>query len=313
MTDTLIDPVGPEGRNEEAAAFEDQLVETGNSLGWKPVCRNIDLYVDKRVESRGVDVLWAITNPRDDTVEGWIGEAKRKRNETTFRASKLKSEVLELRKKIAKFDRATFYGHPSIQRAGISRLVGGVVAISGSGLDDEKIYGALEEMEFSHNEEGLRPTKVVLLAPSTLNGLADAIRRVRTMPDSMPAQFYWPATAERLEGIWASACPPQQLAAGLVAFDQDGRIVLWVRDGLTHHEVEAYVEIARGWRLGFDIVAFTDLTQENLRTVQDGWKHAAEQLNNAGGVARLPERPLGLHTSNESMKEYEAVWPRVAA
>jgi hypothetical protein len=311
MTDSLIDPVGPEGRNQEAEAFEDQLVATGEALGWQTVCRNIDLYVDKGVQSRGVDVLWAITNPREEVVEGWIGEAKRKRNSSTFNASKLKGDVLELRKKVAKFDADRFYDHAGIKRSGISRLVGGIIGLSGDGLDHEKIYGALEELEFAYTEEGSRPSQVLLLAPSTLNGLADAIRTIA--PGEFPAEFYWPPTAEFMDGHWSPVCPPQQLSAGLVAFRHGGKVVLWVRDTLTHHEVEAFVEIARAWRISFDDVAFTDLTQESLRIVVDGWVQAVERLNAANGVARLPPRPRALHTSNESMKEYEAVWPRVAA
>lgn len=209
---------------------------------------------------------------------------------------------------MAKFDADRFYNHAHIRRVGISRLVGGIIALSSDGFDEERNYAALEDIELSHNEEGAQPTQVLFLGPSTLNGLADAIRQI-----DKPASFYWPPTT-KYDGSWARQCPPQQLAAGLLAFKTEHKKkVLWARDTLMHNEVEAYVEIARAWGISFDVVAFTALAPEGWRITQDGWTHAVERLNAVAGDARLPERALALHTSNESMKEYDTVWPRAAA
>lgn len=43
MSDGLLSLTGPEGRDQEAATFEDQLVAMGADLGWELVFRNIDL------------------------------------------------------------------------------------------------------------------------------------------------------------------------------------------------------------------------------------------------------------------------------
>ena len=308
MTDTLIDPVGPEGRNQEAAAFEDQFIATGETLGWGFVCRNVDLYVDKGLQSRGVDVLWAVRNPREDIVEGWISESKRKRDPSTFSGAVLRTDVLGLRKKVAKFDVDRFYNHEHIRRVGISRLVGGLVALSSDRFNEEKNYAALEEIELTHNEEGIHPTQILFVGPTTLNGLADGIRQL-----GAPDAFYWPPTP-RHDGVWDRACPPQQLGAGLLAYKTtEKKIVLWVRDTLTHRDVEAYAEIVRGWGLSVDEAAFTGLSPESWRIVQGGWKNVSERLQAVAGPASLPERAVALHTSNESMKEYDTKWPRAVA
>jgi hypothetical protein len=43
MSDELFSDAGPESRNLRGAAFEDQLVGMGETLGWDFVCRNVDV------------------------------------------------------------------------------------------------------------------------------------------------------------------------------------------------------------------------------------------------------------------------------
>jgi hypothetical protein len=310
MPDELFDILGPEGRNEEAQAFEDQLVATGTALGWKCVCRNIDIFIKGgKTPSRGVDVLWAIRNPRDELVEGWVAEAKRKKDGSTFSPSDVRGDVQTLRGKVAKFDTERFFDHPQIRRSGIGRLLGGVLALSSDGFDETRTYGGLEEIEFTHRDEGTQPTQVLFLGPSTLNGLGDAIRQY-----GMPRRYFWPPTMRHLEGVWAPACPPQQLAAGLLAYRTDtGKTVLWVRDTLSHNDVEAFRVIAGTWRIQFTDVAFTALTAAEWRITREAWTHMVDRLEVTGGRGRLPRTVHPLQTSNESMKEYDAVWQRAAA
>jgi hypothetical protein len=310
MTDELFDTLGPEGRNEEAEAFEDQLVATGATLGWNCVCRNIDIFIkDGKTPSRGVDVLWAIRNPRDEIVEGWVGEAKRKKDGSTFSPSDIRGDVKTLREKVAKFDTHRFFDHPQIRRSGISRVLGGVLGLSSDGFDEARTYNGLEEIEFTHRDEGLQPTQVLFLGPSTLNGLADAIRQF-----GAPKRYLWPPTMRHLEGVWSAACPPQQLAAGLLAYKSDGeKTVLWVRDTLSHNDIEAFSVIASSWRTKFTDVAFTALRPSEWRITKDAWGNMAERLEGAGGRGPLPRIVQHLQTSNETMKEYDAVWQRAAA
>src|SRR5688500_12683485 len=102
MSDDLFHDAGPEGRNNRGAAFEDQLVAMGGTLGWKQVCRNIDLFVKGRRQgpSRGIDVLWSVRNPLTEVREGWIEEG---RCHETPAPSEVHEEIQTLHDKVARF------------------------------------------------------------------------------------------------------------------------------------------------------------------------------------------------------------------
>src|SRR4051794_39300272 len=102
MTDDLFTLGGPEGRNQDAARFEDQFVAMGSTLGWHPVCRNVDMHLDSGGTSRGVDVLWGLRNPQTGAAEGWLGEAKRLSGPERYTPKKLQDDFQTLRDKIAR-------------------------------------------------------------------------------------------------------------------------------------------------------------------------------------------------------------------
>lgn len=88
---TIFDPLGPESRNELAEDFEEQLVAMGRELGWVEVCRNVDVILKQGQPGRGIDVLWAVDNPWLGKVDGWIGEAKRRKDKTKYTPGKVQA------------------------------------------------------------------------------------------------------------------------------------------------------------------------------------------------------------------------------
>ena len=115
---SIFDPLGPESRNVLAEDFEEQLVSMGRELGWVEVARNVDVIVKPGQPSRGIDVLWAIDNPWTSRIEGWIGEAKRRKDRTKYTPAEVQKEIQTLRDKVAPLrDNARFYDDSTVRRS----------------------------------------------------------------------------------------------------------------------------------------------------------------------------------------------------
>lgn len=304
MSDELFDDAGPESRNQRGAAFEDQLVDMGGTLGWELVCRNVDMFVKQKPgSSRGIDVLWSVLNPQLDRKEGWITEGK---CHQTPAPSKLESEIQTLHDKVARLGNLeSFRTHPEIQRH-IESLVGGMVAHRSNGFDREAAAQALLGLELRNKRRGLQPVEILFYGPDSLEALADAFLRF-----GEPVEFFWPPTSSG-SSEWSSNCPPRQLAAGLLAYrTTKGEVALWWRDGLVHHDLAAVAAIARAWGIDIDLFICSFLTREHLRVVRDAWnREVAHSQDHKTG--RLPDsieaRDLGL----DRMNNFDNQWPLAA-
>lgn len=304
MSDELFHDAGPEGRGQRGTAFEDQLVGMGDTLGWTKVCRNVDIFIKgKPGASRGVDVLWSLRNPQTDRKEGWIQEAKC--HETPAPAA-LGEEIQTLHDKITRFQgMETFRSHPEIQNH-VEHLVGGMVAHHSNGFDPAKAQEALLNLEVRNKQRGMDPVEILFYGPDSLEGLADVFRR-----RGQPAAYHWPLTA-RHDGAWSDACPPRQVAAGLLAYRTvDGQVVLWLRDDLTHHDIPAVSAIAHAWGINVDAVVCSFLDRDQRRLIRDAWTRASENSRDRRH-GHLPDevdpRDLGL----DRMNNFDDQWPAAA-
>jgi|GEM_PF-4533142 len=309
MRDELFSLNGPEGRNQDAARFEDQLVAMSAALGWETVCRNIDLYIATGEQSRGIDTLWALRNPQTGRNEGWIGEAKRYSSRNAYTPKRLTEDFQALRDKLAKLQGHTerFFNHPTI-REHIQDLRGGIIAHYAKDYDVERVRERLQDVTLQRMERGAEPTEIAFLGADALNGLAEVFAR-----QGSPVKFFWPPT-EHHQCRWSSCCPPEQLTAGLLAYKNDSnRVVLWVRDTLTHHDLRSFSTIAHNWGLDFNDVAFSMLTVEEWRLVSDSWRREARLSRKDGSEGRLPDAVIPLEVGSENMKEFNRQWPAAAA
>jgi hypothetical protein len=305
MSESLFDPQGPETRNVLAEAFEDQLIQMGSMLGWREVCRNVDVVIQRGQPSRGIDVLWAVPNPWSGDVDGWFGEAKRKKDATRYKRSELHEEIQTLRDKVARLrDNVRFYNDPVIKRARIRRLVGGLVGHRSDDFPEEKVRHLFRNLDFQRNEERADPTRVGILSPHTLIGIADCFNHA-----GLPRQFLWPQSAAH-EKHWTAVCPPEQLAVGLVAYrtvDKPGRKVLWVRGGLDQRDIEGFRDLVFQWDEKFDVVAFTDLNQDQRMRIAKSWRDVADESRDRP-TGWLPSEITALD-SQTTMKEFDQLWP----
>src|SRR4051794_30844363 len=105
MHDDLLSATGPEGRNQDAARFERQLIAMGRDVGWRLVEFNFDVFTGKSKQAAGLDILWSLETPRDGRREGWLGEGKRHDGPGRYTPTLLGAEVGRLREKIARLDR----------------------------------------------------------------------------------------------------------------------------------------------------------------------------------------------------------------
>jgi hypothetical protein len=304
MSDELFDDAGPEARGQRGGAFEDQLVGMGETLGWNLVCRNVDLFVKQKPGgSRGIDVLWGIRNPQSDRKEGWITEAK---CHETPAPSKLPDEIQTLHDKVARLDALeSFRSHPEIQQ-GVEALVGGMVAHRSNGFVRDAACQALLNMELRNKQRGISPVEILFYGPDSLEALADSFRH-----SGAPAAYFWPPTASA-DGEWSSACPPRQVAAGLLVYEtEEGKAALWWRDDLVSRDLAAVSEIVHAWGINVDLFICSFLDRNQLRVVRQGWDR--EVANSLGRkVGHLPSsieaRDLGL----DRMNNFDNQWPLAA-
>ena len=302
---TIFDPLGPESRNVLAEDFEGQLVVMGHELGWIEVCRNVDVIVKQGQPSRGIDVLWAVDNPWIGKVDGWIGEAKRRKDRTKYTPGEVQKEIQTLRDKIAGLrDNQRFYAEPVVRRAKIKRLIGGLIAYRSDDFDANKLRGNLRDMDFERREEDAQPTRIGFLDPRTLEGLADCFNEV-----GRPRQFLWFPSGQH-KAHWTKTCPPHQVGFGLIAYRTDeekSRKVIWSRSSLDERDIEGWRDLVFAWGENFDAIAFTDLNEDNRKRVAASWQKAADETQNHP-QGRLPLRLVALDT-RDGMKEFDRAWP----
>jgi hypothetical protein len=302
---TLFDPLGPESRNILAEAFEDQLVLMGRELGWHDVARNVDVILKPGQPSRGIDVLWAIDNPWVGHTEGWISEGKRRKDKTKYTPGEVQNAIQELRDKVGGLrDNPRFYDDPTVRSAKIKTLLGGVIAYRSENFDLEKLRTNLRDMDFERREEDARPTRIAFISPHTLEGLADCFSAV-----GRPRQFLWFPSAQRTSH-WTRACLPHQLGLGLVAYrtdEENPRKVIWVRGDLAEQDIEAWRQLVWDWGEKFDVIAFTEMTEDKRKRIATSWERAAKESRERA-TGWLPLELVALHVQ-DGMKQFDRTWP----
>lgn len=302
---TIFDPLGPESRNVLAEDFEEQLVSMGRDLGWVEVARNVDVILKPGQPSRGIDVLWAIDNPWTDRIEGWVGEAKRRKDKSKYTPGEVQKEIQTLRDKVGGLrDNPRFYNDPTVKATKIKELLGGIIAYRSEDFDLSKLRTTLRDMDFERREEDARPTRISFLSPVALEGLADCFNAV-----APPRQFLWFPSAKH-KAHWTKVCPPHQLGLGLIAYrtDEDkSRKVIWVRGSLEERDIEGWNQLVFDWGENFDAIAFTDMTEDVRKRMAPKWQRVAEEtLKRPKG--RLPLHLVALHTQ-DGMKQFDRSWP----
>jgi hypothetical protein len=307
--DALFDPDGPESRNRHAAAFEGQLESMVGTFGWRVVCRNVDVVLKKGEPSRGIDLLLALNNPWSSHVEGWLLEGKRKKDaRKRYAATELRDEIQTLRDKVAGLRGSSrFYANDRVKRARIRTLAGGMLAHRSEDFPDAKVRTLFREFDLARNEEAGEPTRIAFLSPRTLVGIADAFNHV-----GLPRRFLWPPSAPQRKATWAQTCAPEQLAVGLLVYESvDKKKVMWVRGGLAQRDMSGFADLV--WTLGInvDVVAFTDLNGDDRRTLAQAWRDVAAGCQERP-KGRLPSDVVALDTQ-QTMKEFDQLWPAVAA
>lgn len=303
MSDLGIDPTGPEANNARAAAFENQLVGIGQTLGWQLVCRNIDFFIKHNggAHGRGVDVLWAIPNPRTGRREGLVGEAKVHGKQADL--STLQQELQTLHDKIHGFSgQAGFWKNARIAGA-IDELRWGLLSHRTMDYDDQKARHHLLNVELKDRQRGPNAPAVFFAGPETLEAFADGCALT-----GRPISFYWPPTAEG-DGEWQKACPPVQLATGILAYKlETGSNVLWLRDTLTDKDPDALAEIAHAWRINFETVIASRLTREIWRTVAGGWEQTAQRTRSRKS-GHLPKAVEARNLGHSRLNRFDEQWP----
>ncbi|MEN3281463.1 MAG: hypothetical protein V7607_2603 [Solirubrobacteraceae bacterium] len=262
----LINPVGPEANNQRAEEFEDQVVAFAATLGWDARCRNVDLFNTTGDQSKGVDVLLAFDDPQLGERHGIIGEAKIRHPLT---GSATRSEVAVLAKKLAILG-------PVVHKLSIANDIVstriGLLVYDAAPFSPASMSEALSALQ----EEGLSraqwPREVFVLGPDTLVGFGDVVGRAE------PEQYFWPPFDQR-PGRWSRCAPPQQVAAGMLAYrSSDGTVTLWLRDPLDHDEdFRALPMVAWEWRINVDRIVCSSVDRDRWRTIADRWRLDAER------------------------------------
>lgn len=307
--DVLFDPDGPESRNRQATAFESQLESMVDTFGWRVVCRNVDVVIKNGEPSRGIDLLLAINNPWNSHVEGWLLEGKRKKDaQKRYTTTELRDEIQTLRDKVAGLRGSSrFYANDLVKRARIRTLAGGMLAHRSEDFPEVKVRSIFREFDLARNEEAVEPTRIAFLSPRTLIGIADAFNHI-----GPPRRFLWPPSAPQRKAHWAQTCAPEQLAVGLLVYENvERRKVMWVRGGVAQRHMHGFADLV--WTLGIDvdIVAFTDLNGDERRTLAQAWRDVAASCKERP-KGRLPSDLVALDT-HTTMKEFDQLWPAAAA
>lgn len=264
----LINPVGPEANNQRAEVFEDQVVAFAAALGWETRCRNIDLYSRDGGQSKGVDVLLAFDDAQLGERHGMIGEAKIRH---PLKGASARAEVATLAKKVATLG-------PVVHKLSIANDLTatrtGLLVYDADPYDPQQLSEALSALQLEGLTRAHWPREVLVLAPDTLVGFADTAARAE------PSEFYWPPFDQQA-GCWGHSAPPQQLAAGMLAYrSADGTVTFWLRDRLDHDDdFAALTTIAWEWRINVDRIVCSSVDADRWRTVADRWRADATRAN----------------------------------
>ncbi len=296
----LINPVGPEANNQRAEEFEDQVVAFAATLGWEACCRNIDLFNTTGDQSKGVDVLLAFDDPQLGERHGIIGEAKIRH---PLKGSAIRAEVGVLAKKLATLGpvvhKLTIGNDIVSTRVGL--LVYDAAPFSAASVSEG--LSALQQQGLSRAQW---PREVLVLGPDTLVGFSDVVGRAQ------PDQYYWPPF-EQQTGRWSRCAPPQQIAAGMLAYrSRDGTITLWLRDPLDHDDdFDALTMIAWEWRINVDRIVCSSVDRDRWRTVGDRWRADADRASKRD-VGKVPDAIEPRALSFTSLTPFVDRWGQAA-
>lgn len=303
MTGGLFAEGGPEGRNTDSRDFEDRLNLMAPDLGYTVLEVNVDTLLGESARSQGLDAIWAYLNPRTGRRDAWLIEAKRHDSARRYTPALMTEETQTLRVKVGRLanQRRRFFEDPDIAKH-VDDLRGGLLFHRTPGYDPDKASRALGDIVTARTELGPQPPRVLFGGPDLLNGLAETFDRF-----GAPRRFWWPPT-RRHDGMWSPACPPEQLAAGLVFYEnEDGSKILMVRDELTRHDPAAIRTLA--WRAGYnlDVVAFTHGTATQRRLMGEAWQREVAVTADLDH-GRLPARAEALDLGHETMSAFERRW-----
>lgn len=303
MSEELFAVGGPEGRNADAREFELGMGLLAPDLGYTLLEVNVDTLIGSGARSQGIDAIWSAPNPHTGRGDGWLVESKRHDGAGRFTEKLMTTEIQCLRDKVGRLgnQRRRFFEDPEISPH-VQDLRGGVIAHRTPGFDPARASRVLGAIQTARNEVGSSPTQILFLGPDALNAVAACFERYG------PAdEFWWPPTLER-DGVWHSACPLAQLAAGLLLYRTTARrTVLVVRDELSRHDPAAVRELA--WRMGenLDTVVFSHATKQQRRIVSSAWARAHEQTAELER-GRLPAKVEAIDIGHATMSPFEARW-----
>jgi hypothetical protein len=294
---------GPEGKNTESRIFERRLAAFASTLGWNVVYRNQDVYLDEESrKSRGLDILLAISSPRSELNEGWLMDGKLHADSDAYVPS-TRDEIEALREKTRKI-RATAHRHGEEMKEQVDQMAGGMLVHGTTKYDPEKARRWLAGYSFQHGtERAIDALRVLFLGTDTLNGLGAAFAR-RGL--GIPREFFWPPTGT-YDAVWHRSCPPEQLAAGLIAYkNADDERILWLRGTMEEADVGALPELAAKWNLTFSAIVYTDLTEQEWRGgLSDLW---TARTRSGARAARMPASVVALSQNHTNLTPFENQW-----
>lgn len=300
MSDELFHDAGPENRNRRGASFEDQIVAMADTLNWDVVCRNVDVYMKDDQESRGVDVLLSIWNPRADEPHGWVSEAK---CHETQAPSKIQEELQALHKKVSGLGNSEKFKNHTAIKPKVKHLVGGILAHRSESYNPARTQSALLDLELRPKTRGIAPPRYAFFGADTLEALADCFAH-----RGKPKEFFWPQT-EQHNGIWHKCCPPEQIAAGMLAYrSTSAKTVFWLRDGLDHNDIPAIAAICHAWGIDPDYVVCSELDADHWHSVKSAWEQQAVETGQRSH-GRLPDSVDCRDLSYDKMSRFNDQWP----
>jgi hypothetical protein len=190
--------------------------------------------------------------------------------------------------------------------AKVKDVAGGILAHRSQDYDPEKTRDALLGLELRNKERGRSPLRVLYFGPDTLEAIADAFQR-----EGAPVQFFWPPTSQHAGG-WADSCPPDQLAAGLLAYRTPDKVVLWLRDTLGSLDVSALDDILKAWGIDPDVLVCAELDRNAYRKVAAQWDASVEHTQHRAG-GKVPKRVEWRNLSYGRLARFDDLWPPDAA
>jgi hypothetical protein len=305
----LFDERGPEANNRRAGEFETQLDAMAATLGWRPVCHNVDVFIknDGSNPSRGIDALWSLENPQTGQKDGILGEAKVHKNQAGLSA--LQEELQTLHDKMTRFsDRQSFAANEYIRKH-VDAIRWGLLAHRTAPWDPVKASDALRSVALQALHRIANVTTIVFAGPDVLESLADCVLLRPGGGDPLtPESFYWPAY-EDADAVWANCCPPHQLGEGMLAYKTaDDRTVLWFRDTLTVADMSHIKDIAFEWRLDVNVVVFSGLSRTAWGLLPDAWRNTADSANTRR-TGTLPSSVQARDLTYASMNRFDDAWP----